>query len=174
MPRLRYISISIAFAFMLPGTAISQATSQSAEIKRLDFYVGRWSETGQMRDDPSKSFGAISGGETCRWAAGGSAVVCQEKTVGAGGGWEGVYIMSYDSAGKQYHVYGTEKPGVNIHAVGRLESDRWVWLTDPAPDGSRLRYTFTPAGGASRVLTVESGTGDRWSMIVSTKYMPRK
>jgi hypothetical protein len=71
--------MSIAFAYMFPGTAISQATPQSAEIKRLDFYVGRWSETGQMRDNPTKSFAPISGGETCRWAASGSAVLCQEK-----------------------------------------------------------------------------------------------
>jgi hypothetical protein len=85
-----------------------------------------------------------------------------------------VYILSYDVAGRQYHVYGTENPGNNIHAVGRLDGDRWVWLTDPAPDGSRARYTFVPAGAGGRTVAVETGVGENWSPIVNIKYTSRK
>lgn len=142
-------------------------------MQRLQFYVGSWNEAGEMRDDPSKPFQSPTDGETCKWSAGGYAVVCEEKAEGTGGGWEGVYILSYDAAGQQYHVYGTEKPGNNIHAVGRLDGDRWIWVTDPAPDGSRVRYTFAPAGAGARTLTVEVGVGERWSAIVNIKYTSR-
>jgi hypothetical protein len=27
----------------------------------------------------------------------------------------------------QYHVYGTDQPGTNIHAAERLHGDRWIW-----------------------------------------------
>ena len=163
----------VVLSCMLPNVAAAQVASRPAEVQRLQFYVGSWDESGEMRDDPSKPFKPVTGGETCRWSAGGYAVVCEEKTEGAGGGWEGVYILSYDAAGRQYHVHGTEKPGNNIHAVGRLDGDRWIWVTDPAPDGSQVRYTFAPAGAGARTLTVEVGAGERWSGIVNITYTSR-
>jgi hypothetical protein len=163
----------VGLACLLPKVAASQAESRPAEVQRLAFYVGQWNETGEMRDDPNKPYQAVAGGETCKWSAGGYAVLCEEKTEGPGGGWEGVYILSYDSAGRQYHVHGTEKPGSNMHAVGRLEGNRWIWITDPAPDGSRARYTFTPAGTGARTMTVEVGAGDGWAGIVNIKYTSR-
>ena len=170
MPILRPAGTIVILGCMLPTIAASQVGAPPAEIQRLQFYVGRWSETGQMRDDPSKAFKPVAGGETCSWAAGGYAVLCEEKTEGAGGGWEGVYILSYDAAGRQYHVHGTEKPGSNIHAVGRIDGDRWVWVTDPGPDGSQVRYTFAPTGAGARTMSVEAGAGERWSEIVHIVY----
>jgi hypothetical protein len=148
------VAMIVGLGSMLPKVAAAQVESRPAEVQRLQFYVGRWKETGQMRDDPSKLFQPVGGGETCKWSAGGYAVLCEEKTEGAGGGWEGVYILSYNAAGQQYHVHGTERPGYNIHALGRLDGDRWIWVTDPAPDGSQVRYTFAPAGAGARTMTV--------------------
>lgn len=158
---------------MLPSVAASQVESRPAAVQRLQFYVGQWNETGQMRNDPSEPFRDVAGGETCTWSAGGYAVLCEESTEGPGGGWEGVYILSYDAAEQQYHVHGTEKPGSNMHAVGRLDGDRWIWITDPAPDGSRARYTFAPAGAGARTMTVEVGAEEGWSGIVNIEYTSR-
>ena len=157
-----------------PARAVGQEVARSPEVERLGFYVGVWNETGEMRDDPAKPFAAISGGETCEWAAGGFAVVCQEKTAGPGGGWEGVYILGYDSEAKQYSVHGIEKPGSSMHAVGQIEGDRWIWVTDPAPDGSQLRFTFAPADAGTRTLVLEAGAGDSYAAIAKVTYSPRK
>jgi len=78
--------------------ALGQDGAKSPALQRLNFYVGRWSEAGQMREDPTKPFKPISGSETCKWAAGSFAVTCEEKMGGQGGGWEGVYILGYDTA----------------------------------------------------------------------------
>jgi hypothetical protein len=169
----RLAGAMVGLSCMLPRAAASQVASRPAEVQRLEFYVGHWNETGEMRDDPNQPFMDVAGGETCKWSAGGYAVLCEERTEGPGGGWDGAYILSYDAAGRQYHVYGTEKPGNNIHAVGSLDGDRWTWITDAAPDGSRLRYTFAPAGAGARTMTVEAGAGDGWSGIVHITYTPR-
>lgn len=174
MRLIRAAESMVVLSCILPPIAASQSDSRPLEVRQLGFYVGSWSEAGEMREDPSKPFQAVSGGETCSWAAGGYAVVCEEKTAGPGGGWEGVHILSYDSAGQQYHVYGTETPGSNMHAVGRVEGEQWVWETDEAPDGSRARYTFASEGADARTMTVEVGAGDDWSEIVNIKYTPRK
>ena len=159
-----------AISCILPMTARAQDAHRSPELERLAFYVGHWSETGRMRGDPGKPFQSISGGETCSWGAGGYAVTCREETSGPGGGWQGVYILSYDAAAQRYHVYGTEAPGSTVHAVGQVERNRWVWQTDPAPDGSRLRYTFAPAAAGARTMMVEAGGGAGWSTIVDITY----
>jgi hypothetical protein len=84
---------------MLLKVAVAQIESRPAEVRRLQLYVGRWREAGQMGDDPSKPFKPVAGGATCSRSAGGY-VLCEEKTEGAGGGWDGVYILSYDAAGR--------------------------------------------------------------------------
>ncbi len=174
MPLLRLAALSVALLGILPGMASPQGGSAPPEVRRLQFYVGSWSEDGRMRGDPANDFGAIAGEETCRWAAGGYAVICEESTAGAGGGWEGVYILSYDATAGRYRVYGIEKPGTTIQAAGRIEGDRWIWETDPAPDGSRVRYTFAPAAGSDRTMIVALGTGEGWSPIVEIRYTRRK
>lgn len=170
MRNLRTLGTLVALGCTLPTVAASQVESRPVDVQRLQFYVGHWNEAGGMRDDPDKPFSDIAGSETCEWSAGGYAVVCEERTEGPGGGWDGVYILSYDAGGGQYHVHGTEKPGNNIHAVGRLEGDRWIWITDPAPDGSRVRYTFAPAGAGARTMAVEVGVGESWFGIVNIRY----
>ena len=160
----------LLLALAAANQLIAQSTSKAPQIDRLAFYVGKWTESGSMRADPSQPMQAIAGGETCRWAADGYAVVCEEKTSGAGGGWQGVYILSYDAGSGKYHVHGTEKPGVNMHATGEIIADRCVWMVDPAPDGTQIRYVFTPAGNNARTMVVEIQNGTEWTRIVDIKY----
>jgi hypothetical protein len=82
MRLFRPIGAIVGLSCMLPQVAASQVDSPPAEVQRLQFYVGSWNETGQMRDDPGKAFQPIAGGETCKWSAGGYAVLCEEKTEG--------------------------------------------------------------------------------------------
>jgi hypothetical protein len=168
------VSGLLTLGCLAPAGTSGQDAAASPDLRRLDFYVGRWSEAGQMREDPTKPFKPISGSETCSWAAGNFAVTCEEKTSGEGGGWEGVYILGYDPASRQYHVHGIEKPGTSVHGVGQIEGDRWVWVTDPAPDGSQLRYTFAPAGAGARTLVVEALVEDSYLQIANITYTPRK
>lgn len=170
MHTLRVALLWATLGGCMATTSGAQQPARSPELERLGFYVGRWSEAGQMRDDPAKPFLPIAGGETCSWAAGGYAVLCEEKTTGQGGGWEGVYILSYDPTAQRYHVRGTEKAAADMHAVGHVEGDRWIWVTDPGPDGSRARYTFEPAGDGVRTMSVEAGDGQSWAPIVSVTY----
>jgi hypothetical protein len=170
----RATALVLGIVCFVPLRAAAQAPPESDALKKLSFYVGSWSEAGQIREDPTKPFAAISGGETCKWAKGDFVVLCEERTSGPGGGWEGVYILGYDPASKKYHVHGIEKPGSSMHAVGRLEGDHWVWLTDPGPDGSQLRYTFVPGGAGTRSLAVEVRSADGWASIVNLTYSPKR
>lgn len=172
--RVRVMSLVAVTCLAWAAAAPAQDAVRSAELRQLDFFVGHWAVAGEMRDDPAKPFTPISGAETCSWAAGGFAVTCEEKTAGEGGGWDGVYILGHDRSAGGYFVHGVEKPGTTLHAVGKLDGERWVWFTDAAPDGSRARYTFAPKGADARSLVVEVGAGDSWAAIVNVTYTRRK
>lgn len=169
MYRLRLLASLGSLVCVMPNLAAAQVSS---EVQALEFFVGSWSTSGEMRGEPAAAFEPVSGDETCSWAAGGYAVLCQEKVTGAGGGYEAVYVLSYDAESRRYQAYGVETPGSTMHATGRLEGDRWHWETDPAPDGSRLRYTFGPAEGGARTMVVEAGGGDEWFDVLSVTYTP--
>lgn len=170
MRRFRLFA-GLTFAiFALPNLAAAQAPSP--EVRSLQFYVGSWTASGEMRGDPSGPFEPVTGYENCSWVAGGYVVLCVEKVSGASGGYEGAYLLHYDAEGGRYEVYGVEAPGTTMHATGRLDGERWHWETDPAPDGSRLRYTFAPAEGSARTMSVEAGAGDEWVGVLNVTYTP--
>jgi hypothetical protein len=164
----------LLLALAATSQLIAQSTPKPPQIDRLAFYVGNWTESGTMRADPTKPMQPIGGGETCRWAAGGYAVLCEEQNSGAGGGWEGVYILSYDAGSGKYHVHGTDKPGLNMHAVGEIIGNQWVWMVDPAPDGTQVRYVFTPSGNNARTMVVEVQSGTEWTKVVDMTYSRAK
>jgi hypothetical protein len=76
----------LVLSCLAPVGALGQDGAKSPDLQRLNFYVGRWSKAGQMREDPTKPSKPISGSETCKWAAqyiGGQALLHSFNTEGA-------------------------------------------------------------------------------------------
>ena len=146
MHLFRSVGTIIGLACMLPPAAASQAEARPAEVQRLQFYVGHWNEAGQMRSDPNEPFKDVAGGETCTWSAGGYAVVCEEKTEGPGGGWEGVYILSYDAAARtskcpcHFSIFDPEKRGQLVCGQATQALPRIVLSYDDSDDGVRAVF----------------------------------
>ena len=95
----RLAGAMVGLSCMLPRAAASQVASRPAEVQQLQFYVGHWNETGEMREDPNQPFMDVAGGETCKWSAGGYAVLCEERT-------EGLFLpaIGLSNYGKVYHT----------------------------------------------------------------------
>ena len=167
-------SILLIASMILAGSGSAAGQQGSGpKVGKLGFYVGTWSGRGLMRDAPSSVFKAISGRETCRWAAGRSAVLCEEKETGPGGGWNGVYLLGYDAKQDSYTLFGIEEPGTVVRGTGKLENNVWKWTAESVAGGSSssARYTFTGDGRKSRMMVVEApDASGKWFTVANHRY----
>ena len=166
--------VSVLMLLVAVNVRVVEAQQSSApKVGQLGFYVGKWSGRGLMRDAPNGVFKAIRGGETCRWAAGGAALVCEEKETGPGGGWNGIYLLGYDEKADSYTLFGIESPGTVVRGTGKLENSVWTWTAESVTGGSSspARYTFRADGKNSRIMLVEApDASGKWFTVANHRY----
>lgn len=163
----------------VPGLLPAQIAPQpgSPEIKRLEFYVGKWEEGGRSRTDPSAEFRKLTGEESCEWFPGGLSVVCRETTTDSSGRTEALYILTYNSAQRVYGVAGVDSTGNVYGGTGVLEGGVWTWDVDAtAGDAAmRQRYRFRPEGPAQRSMEIEIPKSDgSWQRVAEVTYRRKK
>jgi hypothetical protein len=167
-------SILLIASMILAGSGSAAGQQGSApKVGKLGFYVGKWAGRGLMRDHPAAVFKGIHGRETCRWAAGGAAVLCEEKETGPGGGWNGVYLLGYDERQDSYTLFGIEEPGTIVRGTGKLEKGVWKWTAESVAAGrsSPARYTLTGDGRKSRMMAVEApDASGKWFTVANHRY----
>lgn len=155
----------------------ADAPAADAPTKRLAYFVGRWTESGESRADQNTEFGKLSGSETCEWQAGNTAVHCRETTTDASGKIDASYLIGYDPVNKVYAVRGFDSTGMALTATGTIENDRWTWIgLSNSPAGSMsMRFTFDLAHTPGRSMTVEFADRDgKWVKAATVQYSKAK
>ncbi len=148
-------------------------------LKQLDFYVGRWTSRGQTRNEPTDRFTTVRTSESCNWVIGGHAVECRERVTTSAGSSDGIYLLTYDSAAKQFTVYGLDDTGMELSGVGNVEpgTGKWLWTLEMTSGGqtSRWRYEFAPINRSTRNMTLLMQEADnKWATMTNTVYTRQK
>ena len=103
-----------------------QAPKPGPEDKKLDYFVGKWTHTGEMKPGPMGPGGKASWTETCEWFEGRFAIVCRSDGKGPMGPMKGLGIMSYSPEEKVYTYVGTDSGGMTMTTVpGSRPLTRW-------------------------------------------------
>ena len=163
-------------ALALPTPALAQQPTRAiSPLKQLDFYVGHWSSRGQTRNGPTDRFTTVRTSESCNWVIGGHAVECRERVTTSSGSSDGIYLLTYDSAAKQFTVYGLDDTGMELSGVGNVEpgTGKWLWTLEMTNGGqtSRWRYEFAPINRARRNMTLLLQDADgKWTTMTNTVY----
>src|SRR6266508_3873092 len=86
------------------GSLGAQAPPQKPgpEHKKLDYFVGKWTSTADMKASPFGPGGKMTASDTCEWFQGGFAVVCHSEGTGPTGPTKGIGIMGYSLEEKKY------------------------------------------------------------------------
>ena len=175
---MRALAIGLGASLFASGLLAQMAPQPgSAEIKRMDFYVGKWDASGRSRTDPSAEFGKLTGDESCEWFHGGLSVVCRETTTDKSGRTEALYILSYDSSRRGYGIAGVDSTGSVYSGTGGLEGGVWLWEVDAAAGDAtmRQRYRFRAEGPDQRSMEIEVPKSDgTWQRIAEVTYRRRK
>jgi Protein of unknown function (DUF1579) len=161
-----------AVALCVAGvTAQGPPPKPGPEHKKLEYFVGKWTTTGNMKASPMGPGGKIKATDTCEWFQGGFAVVCNSQGTGPSGPMKSIGIMSYSTDQKVYTYYGLDNSWMVMMsaAKGNVTGDTWTYVDEGTMGGQpfRTRFTLKTASPASYTFTWELlGPDKKWVPIL--------
>ena len=103
----RFVTCSVCFALAcFTLVSAQEAPKPGPEHERLGFWVGTWTNEGEVKENPMMPAGKTTGTDRCEWFEGKFAVVCYTEGNGPMGPMKGIGIMSYSPDAKAYTYYG--------------------------------------------------------------------
>jgi hypothetical protein len=144
------------------------------ELGKVAFFLGTWkgSETYGGMGKPIKVNATFVGAKILK----GQHIQSMHKTspVKGMGSTEGMHLLSYDAAKKQYtaHWFDSEA-GTGMQLTGNFDGKSLV-MTGYAemPDTGTMgfRATWTPNGKSALTFKLEAQMGGKWSTFIDGKY----
>jgi hypothetical protein len=84
-----------------------EAPKPGPEVKKLGYFVGSWTTTGEVKQNPFMPAGKMTSTSKCEWFPGGFHVVCHENGKSPmGGAMHGLGVMGYNAEEKVYTYAG--------------------------------------------------------------------
>ena len=166
---LRFMKSNL-FGLLITGLLVipSAAAAQqpSADQKRLDVMVGKWSIEVDTKATPLSPASKASGTEECQWFAN-RHVVCRSEAKGSAGTYSQMRTLSYVPARKQYVAYTIDSLGSALVAYGQVNGDTWTFTTDqPA---FNIRLTLKIAAGGYTALAEFAGADGKYLPLSEVK-----
>ena len=172
----RFVFLLSAAVVAVIAAAGSFAQAQMAmpkpapELQKLDYFVGKWKVTGEMKPGPMGPGGTMTMTEEDSWMDGQFFVVTHSKfsspSMGSG---SGISFMGYDPDRKMYTYDEFNSMGEAEHSTGNLDGDTWTWSADAKMGDKVMKGRFT-----MKILTPSSYTfkyevspdGGTWTTVM--------
>lgn len=172
---------SLCFAVLMFAALFAQAQmpmpKPAPELKKLDYFVGHWTETGDMKPGPMGPGGKFMGQDTVKWMDGGFFQVDEGSFDGAMGKGSEVAYFGYDADKKQYTYNAFNSMGEHEVATGSVEGDTWNWYADENMGGQSMKghYWVKMTSPNSYDFKFEvSQDGSNWTTVMDGKATKAK
>jgi hypothetical protein len=145
----------------------------SPEMKKVDYFVGRWKMDGEVKPGPMGPGGKMTMTEENSWMEGGFFLVTHSKFEGAGlGSGSGTSFMGYNPDTKMYTYDEFNSMGEATHSTGIVDGDTWTWTGEEKMGDQMVKGRFTV-----KILTPTSYTfkyemssdGTNWNTVMDGK-----
>jgi hypothetical protein len=177
---VKHVRLSILLAAsLLTASAAMQAQEKKMEapkpgpeVKKLGYFVGSWTSTGEVKQNPFMPAGKMTSTTKCEWFPGGFHVVCHESGKGPMGSMHGLGIMAYNAEDKVYTYGGADSSGMSVAAKGNVDGNNWVYTSEDKMGGKTFhgRYTMVTASPDSYTFKYEmSEDGNTWMTLMDGK-----
>jgi Protein of unknown function (DUF1579) len=143
-----------------------------AEQKKLEYFVGNWKTTGEVKPGPMGPGGKFTGTTKAEMMEGGFFLVMNsELSLPGFGNGKGLAIMGYSSETKQYTYHEVNSWGEQEDATGTVDGDTWTWndehkMGDVVTKG---RYTMKVTSPTSYDFKYEVSTGGEYATAMEGK-----
>ena len=149
-----------------------EAPKPGPEVKKLGYFVGTWSNSGEVKQNPFMPAGKFTGTSKCEWFPGGFHVVCHDTGKGPMGTMHGLGIMAYNTEDKVYTYAGADSSGMSVAAKGNVDGNNWVYTSEDKMGGKTFhgRYSMVTASPDSYTFKYEmSEDGNNWTTMMEGK-----
>lgn len=151
--------------------AQAPAPKPGPEHKKLEYFVGKWTTTGEMKASPFGPAGKVTGSDNCEWFQGGFAVVCHSQGTAPTGPTRSIGIMGYSSEEKKYTYFGLDNTAMFMTAIpkGTVEGDTWTYTDSGTMGGQpyQARFVLKVVSPASYTFRWETlGPDRKWMPIL--------
>jgi Protein of unknown function (DUF1579) len=163
------------FAVVLAGLAVcakaqTPAPTPAPELKKLDYFVGKWKMDGESKPGPMGPGGKMTMTEENAWMDGNFFLVTHSKfeAPGMGSGVASSY-MGYKPDQKVYTYDEFNSMGEAEHSTGTLDGDTWTWTSDENMGGKNMkgRFTMKITSPTSYTFKFEmSPDGSTWTTVM--------
>ena len=119
-------------------------TTPGPEHKKLEYFVGKWTTTGEMKASPFGPAGKITATDNCEWFQGGFAVVCTSQGTMPAGPSKSMAIMGYSTDHKMYTYYGVDNTAMSMATVpmGTIQNNVWTFNDSGTMGGQPYKARF--------------------------------
>lgn len=170
MNRLVIFALLIALAVPALAQAPAGPPKPGPEHQKLDYFVGTWTSTADMKPSPFGPGGKASFTEHNEWFPGKFFVVTHsEGEMPVFGKVKGLATMGYDSEKKMYTYHAVDNMGMQESATGTLDGDTWNWTSEGAFGGKvyKHRYTIKQESPTQYAFKFEqSEDGMNWNTVM--------
>jgi len=146
---MRKRSLALAGCLLLTSSlSFAQAPGEKPapgpEHKKLGYFVGKWTTTGEMKPSPFMPGGRMTSNDVCEWFDGGFAVVCKYEGKSPMGPTKGLGIMGYSSDEKAYTYYGLDNSPMVMASVphGTLQAGTWTYDDEAMMGGKKIKSRY--------------------------------
>jgi len=147
--------------------------------QRLGYFVGKWTNEGEMKPGPMGPGGKVSSIDTCEWFEGRFAVVCRYDGKGPMGPMKGMGIISYSPEAKAYTYYAVDNSGMVMTTVprGTVQGDTWTYQDESEMGGIKIksRVTLKEVSPTAYTFLMEFMSPDgKWTPLMESKLTKAK
>jgi hypothetical protein len=159
------LAAALAIACLTTTTFLSARGAQTppprtpgAEEKRIEYFAGKWTFTGESKASPMGPAGKMTATENCSWATGGFFLVCNSEGTGPMGAMKGQSTMGYDAMEKTYTYYAFNSLGMAFFVRGQVAGKVWTWNFENRMEGKVMkgRVTITEETPTSYAFKMEA------------------
>lgn len=174
------LAAAVALSLPLQAALLAQAPPKpSAEHQRLAYFVGNWTNEGEMKPGPMGPGGKFTGTDTCEWFEGQFAVVCRGEGKTPMGPMRNLGLLSYSPEEKAYTYYAVDNSGMTMTSVprGTVKGDTWTFHDESSMGGMKIksRVTLKEVSPTSYTFLLElQGSDGKWIPAMESKLTKTK
>jgi Protein of unknown function (DUF1579) len=122
--------MTLLIGIALSARAQTEIPKPAPELKKLDYFAGRWAAEGDIKPGPMGPGGKFTGTNRVQWMDGGFFLVTHSEFNGAMGKGTETSYMGYDGNDKMYTYDSFNTLGEADHAKGNVDGDTWTWQSE--------------------------------------------